>query len=184
MEFIELCQHLSNALESQINQNQNQNLHLSVNILSSIFIGYAVLSILTKKSAFLLAFLLCAILQSSSIMQVIDESIVYLLVCVIYSYIFALCRTSFNKLGCVIIIFLAIVLYVDSALFGNAGIYGESQTMVYKMGDYFSLFAHFFFISTFINFTKIRDDLFDFFSAFVDLSRSVYYIYVYWYNIR
>ena len=176
MEFIELCQHLSNALESQINQSQSQSLSLSVNILSSIFIGYTVLSILTKKSAFLLAFLLCVFLQGASAMLIVSESVVYLLVFVVYSYVFQICRTSKSKLCCVTILLLSLILYIDTALFGIDGIYGENQTIIYTYGDYFSLLAHFFFICSFINTAKIRDYLRSFTSAFNHLSRSVYYM--------
>jgi len=183
MEFIELCQHLSSEFASQ-KQNQSLNLNLNPNILSSIIIGYALLSIATKKPYFLMAFLLCAFLQSSVLLQAIDYAVIYLLVCVIYSYIFVLCLTGLNKLGCVIIIFLSLVLYTDAALYGNNGIYGTHQTIVYEMGDYFSLFAHFFFICTFVNFTKIRNNIFDFISSIAALSRSVYYMFVYWYNVR
>tara|TARA_R110002020_G_scaffold217742_3_gene425519 strand:+ start:581 stop:1126 length:546 start_codon:yes stop_codon:yes gene_type:complete len=181
MEFIELCQHLSNVLE---NQNQNQRLNLSLNILSSLIIGYTVLSILTKRSAFLLAFLLCVFLQSATIMLIVSESVVYLLVFVVYSYVFQICRTSKSKISCVTILLLSLILYIDTALFGIDGIYGESQTIIYEMGDYLSLLAHFFFICSFINTAKIRDYLCGITSAFNHLSRSIYYMFDSWYNIR
>jgi len=181
MEFIELCQHLLSALE---NLKLNQSLSLNLSILSSLIIGYAVLSILTKKSAFLLAFLLCVFLQSATIMLIVSESVVYLLVFIVYSYVFQICLTSKTKLCCVTILLLSLIMYIDAALFGIDGIYGENQTIIYEMGDHLSLLAHFFFICSFINTAKIRDYLRYITSAFNHLSRSVYYMLNSWYNIK
>ena len=141
MEFIELCQHLLSALE---NQKQNQSLSLNLSILSSLIIGYTVLSILTKRSAFLLAFLLCVFLQSATIMLIVSESVVYLLVFVVYTYVFQICRTSKSKLCCVTILLLSLILYIDTALFGIDGIYGENQTIIYAYGRLFFFTRSFF----------------------------------------
>tara|TARA_R110002020_G_scaffold70736_1_gene183446 strand:- start:34 stop:567 length:534 start_codon:yes stop_codon:yes gene_type:complete len=172
MEFIELCQHLLSANELQ--PSLNQNLSLNLNILSSLILGYAILSILTKKSAFLLAFLLCVFLQGASAMLIVSESVVYLLVFVVYSYILQICLTSKSKTCCGIVLLASFVFYLESALFGLNGIYGTHQTLIYEMSEYISLFAHFFFICSFINIAKIRNSLRDFIGSIACVSRSIY----------
>lgn len=172
MEFPELCQHLSNVLGQ--NQSQSLSLSLNLNILSSLILGYAVLSILTKKSAFLLAFLLCVFLQSASAMLIISEPVVYLLVFVVYSYILQICLTNKSKWCCGIVLLTSFVFYLESALFGLNGIYGIHQTLIYAISEYISLFAHLFFICSFIDFAKIRNSLRDFIGSIASVSRGIY----------
>ena len=185
MEFIDICLLQLNEFASQ-NPSPNQKTSLSQNlsILSSLLIGYIVLSILTKKSAFLLAFLLCVFLQSASVMLAISEAVVYLLVFLVYSYVYNECYTVKSKVSCVTIMALSLVFYFDSVFFGVNGIYGTDQTVIYQITEYLSLFAHIFFICSFINLSKIRHYIRNFISALADLSRSVYYLLNSWYNIR
>jgi len=166
------CQHLLSENASNLIQ---MNLSVDLSILNSLLFGYFLLAICTRKPAFLLAFLLCVFLQSASVMSLIDESVVYLLITLVYSYVYGVCAKNKSKLACLGIIFLSFGLYVDAALYGITGIYGTFETFVFTMSEYFSLLAHSVFICSFIDLSKIRNCLQRIAGFVTRVSSGIYY---------
>lgn len=159
MELLEWL-HLLNALG--LNQN-----HLSLVVANSLFIGYLLVYTLTKNAAPVVAFFMCVMLVDNSHLKSIDEVYMYFIVCVIYSYILGICRTSKQVFYCAIIAFISMVFAVDSFFYGVDGYYGASETVIYNNIEYISLLAHSFFINSFICYRKIRNGLRGFFVSFV-----------------
>ena len=174
MELLEWLQ-LLNDLEKQ--------LEVAKNVNNIIFIGYVVLSICIKKATPLVAFLLSVLLVGNDILLSIDEVNMYLLVCVMYSFVFEICLTRQSKLACVIILLISMSFAIDARLYGASGYYGEQQSLIWNNIEYIALCAHFIFISSFVSFSGIRNSLRNFINSIGRLSLNNDYMFIYWYNV-
>ena len=175
--MMELLQwfHLLNDLEE--NLSLNQNLNLSLNIANSLFVAYTLLALITKKVAPLAAFFLSVLLVDNVYMMKVSEAYMYLLVAAIYlQYVFEICLTRKQVIGCGIIFLTAIFLSLDAAL------YGQNKTFVYRHIECISLCAHSFFISTFVSVRKIRNTLRNLINYVSRISYNSDYMLVYCYN--
>ncbi len=174
MELLEWL-HLLNDLENQ--------LALAKNASNIIFVAYVILSICIKKVAPLVAFFLSLVLIGNSYLTSISEVNMYLLVCVIYSFVFEVCRTKQSKIGCAIILLISISFAIDARLYGVDGYYGEQQSLVWDNIEYIAICAHTIFVSSFISIERIRDGIRGFFSVISRMSLNNDYMLIYWYNV-
>jgi hypothetical protein len=149
---------------------------------SSIFFVYVILGLFIKRPVLPLAFLSCYILVNGAFFQVIEEYQVYLAVCVIYSYVFEICRTRQSKIACVIILFISMAFAVDALLYGVNGYYGTHQTIIYNNIEYIATCCHIIFISSFISVERILNSLRDFIGSIVRITANSDYMLVYMYN--
>jgi hypothetical protein len=150
---------------------------------SSIFFVYVILGLFIKRPVLPLAFLSCYILVNGAFFQVIEEYQVYLAVCVIYSYVFEICRTRQSKIACVIILFISMAFAVDALLYGVNGYYGTHQTIIYNNIEYIATCCHIIFISSFISVERILNSLRDFIGSIVRITANSDYMFIYWYNV-
>lgn len=81
-----------------------------------------------------------------------------------------------QRIACGIIIALTITLAYDAYFYGVNGLYGEHETFIYNNIEYLSLCAHIFFISTLINFTRVKNSLRDMLTNALHMSRNSAYI--------
>ena len=174
MELLEWLQ-LLNDLEKQAEVGKNVN--------NIIFVAYVILSICIKKAAPLVAFFLSVLLVSNINLTVISEVNMYLLVCVIYSFVFDICITKKSKIACGIILLVSISFAIDAMLYGVDGYYGEQQTILWDSIEYIALCAHIIFVSSFISIERIRNSLRSFFNAISSMSLNNDYMLIYWYNV-
>ncbi len=173
IEILEWLQ-LLNALEKQEQVARNVN--------NIIFLGYFIVFLMNRKVVYLTAFFMCTISIEAEVMQRLAEYQIYLLCVVIYSYVFDCCKTRKQKFGCVTILLLSIALAVDAFLYGLNGYYGTSETLLYRNIESLALFAHLFFISSFIRYGRIRDSLRNFFASIVRITANSDYMLLFWYN--
>lgn len=141
---------------------------------SFLFFIYTVVCVFIKRPVYLLAFFMCFFFINAPIAQSIKEYQVYLLVIVMYSYVFDCCKTNYSKFCCGIIICIAITFSTDAFLYGDGGHYGSSETLIYDYIGSISLFAHILFISSLINYKRIWNNLFSFFSYVEHIENNSY----------
>lgn len=175
MELLEWLQ-LLNDLENQ--------LELGKNVNNIIFVAYVILSICIKKATPLVAFFLSVLLISNGYLaSSINEVNMYLLVCVIYSFVFDICKTGQSKISCGIILLISISFAIDARMYGVNGYYGQQQSPIWDNIEYIALCAHTIFVSSFISVERIRINLRSFFNSITGLSLNNDYMLVYWYNV-
>ena len=143
---------------------------------------YCALAAATKDVKYILVFLLaeCLVIFESPLLS---ECEVYMLIFIVWSIVterlyksYVIKKTKMiTVLSCVIICLLSIAYAIDVYLYGVGGIYGESKTYLYENIEYFAAFAHAFFISTFINFTRARTHISNFIRSVCSISRYSYY---------
>lgn len=173
MELLEWLQ-LLNDLENQ--------LELAKNLNNIIFCFYILLCICIKKATPLVAFFLSVLLVDNTYLSTISEANMYLLVCVIYSFVFEICNTKKSKISCAIILLISISFAIDARMYGVDGYYGEQQTIIWSNIEYIALCAHSIFVSSFISVRRIQNSLRGFFRAIGGLSLNNDYILICWYN--
>ncbi len=149
---------------------------------SELFIAYVALSLIIKRSVFLLAFFISCLLFECGIFDSLKEYQLYLITMVMYSYVFSYCKSLVNRFGCVIILILSFTLAVDAFFFGANGYFTENETFIHNNIYSFALFAHAFFICSFINIKRILDGIRDFIDHVVSMSPNSAYLFWYCYN--
>ena len=167
--------HLLNDLENQ--------LALAKNASNIIFVAYVILSVCIKKTTPLVAFFLSVLLVSNEYLaSSITETNMYLLVCLIYSFVFGLCNTGQRKIGCGIILLISISFAIDARLYGVNGYYGEQQSLAWENVRYIALCAHTIFVCSFISIERVRLNIRSFLNSITSLSLNNDYMLIYWYN--
>lgn len=174
MELLEWFQLLSD-LEKQ--------LEVAKNVNNIIFVAYILLSVCIKRATPLVAFFLSVLLVDNSQLSSISEPNMYLLVCVIYSFVFEICLTRQNKIACGIILLISISFAIDARLYGVGGHYGAKQTILWGNIEYIALCAHSIFISTFISLGRILNSLRDIARVISCCTLNSDYMLIYCYNI-
>lgn len=164
MELLEWLQ-LLNDLE--LNQTT-----LSLRINNLLFVLYVLLALTTKKVAPLAAFFMCVLLVDNAVLLAIKEHCIYMLMCVIYSYVFISLDSVKNKLCCGIIALTTIIFALDARLYGVNGYYGASETIIYSNIEYIALFVNILFIASFISYRRIRGVIQCFFDFTARISRN------------
>jgi hypothetical protein len=146
---------------------------LNLNVNSILFTAYVLVSVLTKRAAFIAAFFFSCLLFDAALFDPLSEASLYLLTFAIYSYVIA-CNalTFYQKLACGIILILSITLAYDAYFYGMDGIYGAHETIVYNNIEYLALYAHIIFISTLIPYRGIGDSIRRFVDTFMLITRN------------
>ena len=139
---------------------------------NNLFIAYVILSVILKRSVFLLAFFISCGLMMCSLFDNLSEWHIYAFTSIMYSYVFTQQMPKLSKICCAIITFISLALSVDALFYGMNGIYETRSTFLYQNIEIISSSAHCFFIYSFINVSKIRTGSRSFIGAFSALSRS------------
>ena len=180
-----------NAQESwQVMQIQtSQNLNVSIKSLLSasvqsqfvitngIMLSYLILSILIKRSSFLVAFFMSCTILELSFFDPLSEASLYLLTFTIYSYVI-LDKSLILKqrLACGILLILSLLLAYDAYFYGLGGLYGAHETVIYNNIEHLALCGHILFICSFIPFARIRDDILSFIDSISYVARHSAYL--------
>lgn len=144
---------------------------------------YCALTAATKDFKYLLVFLLaeCLVIFESPLLS---ECEVYMFIFIVWSIVTERLYRSYiikktkmiTVVACVIICLLSIAYAIDVYLYGVGGIYGARKTYLYENIEYIAAFAHAFFISTFINFTRVRTYISNFIRSVCAVSHYSYYL--------
>lgn len=139
---------------------------------SFLFVTYIVLSILTKKSRYIAAFLFCEFVSYSVLFDSLTNVQYYLIPAVVYCY---LCMTLISEkqykkriLSCAII-----VLFHSYAAY-NDYFYREIETDFYLLYEYIFFLIHLLFVFTIIDWEILRSNLGAIIDSFIDLYRVNY----------
>ena len=136
------------------------NLKLSLNLNSALFLAYFIVSVITKRAAFMAAFFMSCLLFDMAVFDQLTESQLYAITFAIYSYvIFCKGLTFLTKAACGIIIVLCVTIGYDAYFYGIGGAYGASETFVYNNIQHLALYAHIILISTLIPYRRITNSL-------------------------
>ncbi len=146
--------------------------HFLTDVNSELFVAYLILSLFIKRPIFLLAFFMSCLLFEIKFFDGLAEYNLYLLTFLIYTYIFQICRTSNQRLGCGIILFLSMALSIDAALYGEYGHYGASKTILYNNIEHLALYAHVIFICSLVPCRRIKNGIRHFVASILHLSRN------------
>ena len=151
-------------------------LKLSLNLNSALFAAYFIVSVMTKRAAFMAAFFMSCMLFDMALFDQLMESQLYAITFAIYSYaIFCKGLTFLTKAACVIILVLCVTIGYDAYFYGIGGAYGASETFVYNNVEHLALYAHIILISTLIPYGRIRDSFRRFVSSILLLTRNSAY---------
>jgi len=153
----------------------------SINI---TFMLYVAISILIKKSRYLLAFFFSDLLIACSIFDYLQEHQIYLTSFIVYSYIATQDIPKKTKMACVIMCILDLTLANDAFKYGIGGTHGTSETLIYQNIEYLAFYANLIIIISLVPFGRIYDcicRLLDY--AFSVKSHSTYML-VFWYTIN
>jgi len=151
--------------------------------LNSIIFLYVVLCCIIKRPVFLLAFLIPEFMFSAAAFDFMTTGQLYTMEIIIYSYIFPRCPTNRTKVFCSVIMLTALLFGYDNFFYGINGYYGKSQTVVYQNIEYINLFAHIFFISSFVSIGRVRDGLRRFINDVVRIAANSDYMHIVRYNV-
>ncbi len=144
---------------------------------SELFTAYLVLSLLLKRSSYAMAFFVSCMLFELKIFDILTSCSLYLLTFVIYSYVFTCCENNKSKVACAIILFLSIILAVESALYGAYGYYEAVETFIYNNIEHLSLYAHIVFICSLTPIRRIKNSIRDITYTVLHMSRnSAYFV--------
>lgn len=127
---------------------------------SELLLAYLILSVLTKRAAYLAAFFMSCMLFEAEMFDALSEADLYLLTFAMYSYvIFDIACNRKAVIACGILLALSIILAYDAYHYGIEGIYGAHETVVYNNIEHLALYAHIIFISTLTPFGRIGDSI-------------------------
>lgn len=146
---------------------------LNPNTNSIIFGLYFLLSLLIKRATYLVAFFMSCLLFDAAIFDQLSESQLYLLTFAIYTYVIFVmpCNVKATS-ACVILITLSIALAYDAYFYGEHGVYGARETVIYNNIEYLALYSHILFICSLVPHRRIKDGIRRFFDSIMLMSRN------------
>ena len=150
---------------------------------NTLFFLYAIVSVLIKRSRYLLAFFLSMLLIECSLFDGLQEYQIYLTSFIVYSYIATQDISKKTKIACGIMCLLDLTLAYDAFFYGVDGIHGERQTLIYQSIEYLAFYANLIIILSLVPFGRIYDyicRLLDY--AFAVKANSSYMLII-WYTI-
>lgn len=124
-----------------------------------LFILYVLVSILIKKSRYLLAFSFSMLLVCCSLFDDLQEYQLYLTSFIVYSYMCSHTVNAKTKMACGIMCLLDLILSYDAYKYGIGGTHGESETILYKSIEYLAFSAHIIIIISLVRVGRILDDI-------------------------
>ena len=148
-----------------------------------LFILYTLVSILIKKSRYLLAFSFSMLLVCSSLFDSLKEYQIYLAYFIIYSYVCSCSHRTKTMIACVIMCVLDLNLSYDAYRYGIGGTHGTFETILYKNIEYLAFGAHIIIIISLVRVGRVLDGVCGVFSYAFNLSSSGSYLFAFCYNI-
>lgn len=149
------------------------NLAASVKASDFLLLAYLALSLLIKRAVYLAAFFMSSLLFEASVFDALTESQLYLLTFAIYSYVVFVIPCNVKAwAACVILIALSIILAYDAYFYGEHGVYGARETVIYNNIEYLALYSHILFICSLIPYRRIKDSIRRFFNSIMLMSRN------------
>ena len=148
-----------------------------------LFILYTLVSILIKKSRYLLAFSFSMLLVCFSLFDDLQEYQLYLTYFIVYSYICSHSVNAKTKMTCGIMCLLDLLLAYDALYYGVDGLHGERQTVIYRNIEYLAFSAHILIIISLIRIGRILDNIRSLFRYVLSVSCYSSYLLIIWYNI-
>ncbi len=127
---------------------------------TELLIVYVLLSLFIKKPQLLGAFFVSCLLFEWSLFDSLKEYQLYLITFLIYSYVITnRVFSAKTNLACALMCFLCLLFACDAALYGLNGIYGESETIVYKNIERLFVCSHSLIIASFVDIKRIENGL-------------------------
>ena len=152
------------------------NLPMSLTVNGFLFVVYLVVSVVTKRAVFMIAFFISYALFNLGIFDQLSEASLYLITFAIYSYvIFCNGLTLKTRIAYGILLILSITLAYDAYFYGYNGVYGASETLIYDNIEHLALYSHTFLISTLIPYRRIKDGFRRFIDTILLVSRNSAY---------
>ncbi len=122
---------------------------------NSLFIIYIIISIVIKKSRYLLAFSFSIFTFELSLFDILQEYQLYLTVFIAYSYVVLHSVDTKVKIACGIMCLLDLTLAYDAFYYGASGVDGEYKTVLYQNIEYVAFCDHIIIILSLIPFGRI-----------------------------
>lgn len=151
---------------------------------NTVLFLYAAVSVLIKKSRFLLAFLFSNLLVELSIFDYLQEHQIYLTSFIVYSYIATQDIPKKVKMACVIMCLLDLTLALDAYRYGIGGTYGASETLIYQNIEYLAFYANLIVIISLVPFGRIYNSICSLLDHAFSLKSDSSYMLVFWYTIN
>ena len=171
MELLE-CLHLASASASSSNV-----------LIGVLYILYAIISVLIKKSRYLLAFFFSDLLIACSLFDGLQEYQIYLTCFIVYSYVAMQDIAKKTKIACVIMCVLDLVLANDAYKYGVGGTHGASETLIYQNIEYLAFCANLIIILSLIPLGRIHDYICRLLDYAFSVKVNSYYMLIIWYTI-
>jgi len=150
---------------------------------NALFILYVIVSILIKKSRYVVAFFLSVFIVECSLFDLMQEYQLYLTSFIVYSYIYSYAVNAKTKMACVIMCLLDLILSYDAYKYGIGGAHGESETILYENIEYLAFSAHIIIIISLVRLGRILDNIRSLFRYVFSVSCYSSYLFIIWYNI-
>ena len=149
-----------------------------------MFMLYVVISILIKRSRFLLAFFFSDMLIACSLFDSLQEYQTYLTSFIVYSYVLSHCVNKKTKIACGIMCLLDLTLALDAFFYGVGGIHGERQTVIYQNIEYLAFYANLIIVISLLPLRRIHDHICHVFNHACSVKSDSYFMFFFWYNVR
>ena len=172
MELLE-CLHLASASAS----------HSDV-LVGVLYILYAIISIVIKKSRYLLAFFFSDFIFACSIFDVVQEHQIYLIDFIVWSYIYPYAPNKKVKNACGIMCLLDLVLAYNALKYGIGGTHGASETLIYQNIEYLAFYANLLIIISLVPFGRIYNGICSLLDHAFGLKSHSSYMLGFWYTIN
>lgn len=160
------------------------NVRSSNGLANALFILYVIVSILIKKSRYIVAFFLSIFIVECSFFDLMQEYQIYLTCFIVYSYVSCYAHTLKVKYACGIMCLLDLILMYDALKYGINGTHGELETVIYQSIEYLAFSAHLIIISALLPFGRIYDSACDLFSNAFRVKSDSSHVPFFWYNIH
>ena len=171
MEFLE-CLHLESASASSSNV-----------LIGVLYILYAIISILIKKSRYLLAFFFSDFVMACSIFDVLQEYQIYLIDFIVWSYIYPCAPNKKVKNACGIICLLDLILVNNAFLYGVGGTHGASETLIYQNIEYLAFYVNLIVILSLVPFSRIYNGICCLLDNAFSVKANSSYMLIIWYTV-
>jgi hypothetical protein len=162
-------------------QLQSANVAVEQNV-NSLLIAYVILSLIINRPVLLLAYLSSEMIYQLSIFDFLLEWQLFAIECIIYSYVFTTLNSIRSKSACAVLFSIALYFIYDAHKYGVTESYEGYQTILYKNIEYIFTCAHLLFISTFISFRRIFNNIQCFFNSIGRIALNSDYMLFCWYN--
>lgn len=148
------------------------------------FVFYVLVSLLIKKSRYILAFFFCVLIVECSLFDFLMEFEIYLTSFTVYSYLVTASKSLKIKVSCAIMCVLDLILFRDALYYGVNGIHGEYKTAIYNNIEYLAFVVHIIIILSLVPFGKIYDCICGLLDHVFGGSANSYNMSFFWYTIR